>query len=988
MAKVFVSYSRRDIEFAKRLTTELHKNKLDFWIDWEGIPPTVDWWQEIEKGIEEADVFLFLISPDSAKSKVCGQEIDTAIKNAKRIIPLIVRQLNADEAPQQLSHLNWIFFRENDDFNVALQNLMTAIQTDYEWVATHRRLQVRALEWERKNKDNSFLLRGSDLHEAELQLARNTSKEPHPTDLQREYVFASRKAADRQRGITTAVSIAAGIALAALAIWGWGQAGLATRNANESRKNASTAQAASTLAFNNAGTAIANEQLAQVASTLASNNATISRAGELAARSEAIREENFPVSLLLAIEGFKLKDTAPSQGALLDNTYANQNLFKYLLINHSIVTSVAFSPNGTILASAGMDGAIHILNTKQYTEIKSFAAHTEEITKLEFSPDGTLLASASKDGTIRLWDTIKYQVVGQPLRGQEGAITSLAFSPDGNVLSSGSDDLSVILWDAKSQTLTDSQMKGSDKITDVAFSPNGETLAAAAGNKIITWKTQNYSSNTFSVDSAVYDIAFQPNSNVLAIATCGRTGSNGFCNQGKIIFYDIVSQQTIDQPLIGHGDYVRRIAFSPDGKILASGSWDKTILLWDTETHLTLTRSFYGHTSFVNSLAFSPDGKSFVSGGGDETVIIWNIDQQQTIGEQYQLDHEVASLAATKDGKRFATGSNIGVVELWDRNMDPATSTSLIGHAPTFVNGAAFSPDAKILATGSHDKTIRLWDVATGQPIGDPLQGHTDLVVTVAFSPNGKILASGSWDNNVILWDVSNPVKPINIGTLEGKAEVVNRVAFSPDGKILAAAYMGKSLPNDLHENPVIILWDVATQQQIGAPLTGHTDSVNDVVFSPDGKYLYSASYDKTIIQWDVATHKNIGQFIGHTDLVYTVAVRSDGKMLASGGSDKQVILWNVATHQPIEQPLGLHNAAVNSAAFIDDDRTLVTSSVDGTVIFWSLDPQIWIQKTCERVGRNFTYSEWTLYFHPDEVFHKTCPQWDLESPPAATPQP
>src|SRR3989337_1374563 len=130
MAKVFVSYSRKDIEFAKRLTAELQKSELDFWIDWEGIPPTVDWWREIEKGIEEADVFLFLISPDSAKSKACRDEIEYAVKNGKRLIPLLVRDTKGDERPAQLSHLNFIYFRENDDFDTALTQLLTGIHTD------------------------------------------------------------------------------------------------------------------------------------------------------------------------------------------------------------------------------------------------------------------------------------------------------------------------------------------------------------------------------------------------------------------------------------------------------------------------------------------------------------------------------------------------------------------------------------------------------------------------------------------------------------------------------------------------------------------------------------------------------------------------------------------------------------------------------------------------------------------------------------------
>ena len=198
MAKVFVSYSRRDIEFAKRLTAELQKSDLDFWIDWEGIPPTVDWWKEIEKGIEETDAFLFLISPDSAKSKVCGQELDVAVKNGKRLIPIVVREIAWEDTPPHLGHLNYIFFRESDNFNSAVQKLLSAIHTDFEWAQIHRRLQVKALEWERNDHESSFLLHGKELQEIESQLIDNTAKEPHPTALQSRYVFESRKTADKQ----------------------------------------------------------------------------------------------------------------------------------------------------------------------------------------------------------------------------------------------------------------------------------------------------------------------------------------------------------------------------------------------------------------------------------------------------------------------------------------------------------------------------------------------------------------------------------------------------------------------------------------------------------------------------------------------------------------------------------------------------------------------------------------------------------------------
>src|SRR5262245_553172 len=136
MASLFISYSRKDIETARKLTKAFEGQGLDFWIDWEGIPPTVDWWQEIEKGIEEADVFLFLLSPDSVSSKVCRQEIEHAAKNGKRLIPIVARDITADEPPLELAHLNWIFLRESDDFIANLHKLLIAINTDYAWVQT------------------------------------------------------------------------------------------------------------------------------------------------------------------------------------------------------------------------------------------------------------------------------------------------------------------------------------------------------------------------------------------------------------------------------------------------------------------------------------------------------------------------------------------------------------------------------------------------------------------------------------------------------------------------------------------------------------------------------------------------------------------------------------------------------------------------------------------------------------------------------------
>lgn len=303
MAKIFISYSRKDIEFAKRLTGELQKSDLDFWVDWEGIPPTVDWMKQIQKGIEEADTFIFILSPDSIQSKICKEEIEHAVKNGKRMIPIVAREIKGEDAPHELSHLNWIFFRESDNFKTALTNLLTAIQTDYEWAQAHQRLQVKALEWERNNHENSFLLRGKDLQDAELQLATNTSKEPHPTDLQREHVLRSRQAADRQRRITTGISVAGIIALAALAVFGFLQAGLATANAADAKKQASVAMTAQ-------ANAEIEQKKAETAQALAEKESRNANSGRLALESKSTLNDYPQRALLLALEAVRINEDA------------------------------------------------------------------------------------------------------------------------------------------------------------------------------------------------------------------------------------------------------------------------------------------------------------------------------------------------------------------------------------------------------------------------------------------------------------------------------------------------------------------------------------------------------------------------------------------------------------------------------------------------------------------------------------------------------
>ena len=170
MAKLFVSYSRRDSVAARKLIEALRSIEQDVWVDWESIPPAADWLEQIFHGIEESDAFIFLISPDSIASEVCKVEVNQAAQNNKRIIPIVLRDVQAKDAPDNIRKLNWTFIRETDNFEEGMAKVKTAIELDLDWLEEHRRLLVRSLEWHRK-KDPSLLLRGRDLRNARQMVA-------------------------------------------------------------------------------------------------------------------------------------------------------------------------------------------------------------------------------------------------------------------------------------------------------------------------------------------------------------------------------------------------------------------------------------------------------------------------------------------------------------------------------------------------------------------------------------------------------------------------------------------------------------------------------------------------------------------------------------------------------------------------------------------------------------------------------------------------
>jgi len=222
LAGPFVSYAREDQPFVRRLHEALERRQRDTWVDWEGIYPTEEWMARIRSAIDAAQAFVFVISPHSVASPVCAEEIEHAVKQGKRIIPVVASDVDAASVHPAVAKLNWLLFRAADDFEAQVDALVGAMDLDVGWLRAHSRLLVRAEEWQKRDRDASLLLRGNDLKAAEAWLlGADTAKNRVPTPLQTRFVVTSRQADTRRRNLQRTVAVAALVVLSALSVYSW-----------------------------------------------------------------------------------------------------------------------------------------------------------------------------------------------------------------------------------------------------------------------------------------------------------------------------------------------------------------------------------------------------------------------------------------------------------------------------------------------------------------------------------------------------------------------------------------------------------------------------------------------------------------------------------------------------------------------------------------------------------------------------------------------
>ncbi len=368
--------------------------------------------------------------------------------------------------------------------------------------------------------------------------------------------------------------------------------------------------------------------------------------------------------------------------------------------------------------------------------------------------------------------------------------------------------------------------------------------------------------------------------------------------------------------LEGHRDRVYSTTFSPDGTVLATASGDRTIWLWrrNDNGEFQLYKTLSGHQAPVYRVSFSPNGKLLASASGDRTVRVWAIDGRPLKILKGHTD-DVWGVSFSPNGQMLASASDDKTVRLWALNGRQLKV--LQGHTSD-VNSISFSPNGKLLASASSDRTIRLWNL-NGQLVRT-LKGHADFVNDIRFSPNGKQLASAGWDNTIKLWSLDGQ----ELTTLQGHRGYVWGINYSPDGKTLVSA----------SSDTTIRLWSVNDNQEL-ATLRGHSDDISRVSFSADGKLIASASADNTIRIWSLEG-RQIKALKGHTNLVNSVSFSPDKKLIASASADNTIKLWSIDGHEL--KTLRGHTSYVNSVSFSPDSKLIVSAGADRTIRLWSVE--------------------------------------------------
>jgi WD40 repeat protein len=648
-AGAFISYAREDDAFARMLCDALTAQGRDVWADWDGIPLGATWDAEIARGIEEADAFLFILSPDSVASVECGRELTRAVEQAKRLFPLLYRAVEPGDAPAALRPVQWTDFRDEGRFDAAFTSLTNGLDTDLQWVRAHTRLLVRTHEWEAGGRDRAFLLRGRDLAASEQWLAEQTPAR-QPTELQARYVHASRLAATARQRVTI------GAIVVALAV------------------------------------AVGLSILPVIKSRQAVNEAKVARARELATAAVSQFSTDPELGVLLATEAARIRPSLPQVTDVLREALFRSPIRRVLHAGVGEVYHPRFSPDGRLLLATVNTGAhAFVWSVAAGKLVARPGAPGRSVLDAAFSADGTRVITAESDGSARIWDTATWRAVGllhggvlgvgrtpfsatgtealtfgrgettsvwnvatgtriallrsSPRGDSSTTVVAAAFTPDGRRVLVVTSDALIREWNPATERVVSTWRGPTDRLDDAQFTRDRERVVLARADTARAWlwrfrrgrpdvmrTGRSYSSAWFSGDLTL---------------SAESTGSG-------VRVVRLTSSETIADFPVSRLD---EVTFSPSNRQVATAGLDE-VRIWNVGGQDLLATLRIGTAGVVRAL-FDPSGKRVLALGGG-TARVWRPALRQPANEPRAAGRGIAAAVFSPDGKSIVTAGQDG----------------------------------------------------------------------------------------------------------------------------------------------------------------------------------------------------------------------------------------------------------------------------------------------------------------------------------------
>ncbi|HTV28135.1 MAG TPA: TIR domain-containing protein [Xanthobacteraceae bacterium] len=919
-AKIFISYSRRDLEFADRIEAALKVRGFDTLIDRSEIYALEDWWKRIEALITQADTIVFILSPDAVASDVCQSEVRFAASLNKRLAPIVYRRVDDKAVPAELGRLNYIFFDEPALFDESLERLAEALETDIAWVRKHTEFGEQARRWAGVGRPGprGLLLRPPVLDEAERWIASRPHNAPMPTEAARAFIAASRQAHTRRRNIVSG-SLAAGL-LVALLLSGF--------------------------AFWQRQVAVEQKKIA----VKQRNEALLSQSRFLEDRAFATLSSNPELAGLIARAALPTDMNDPDRPLLypavtdLTAARASSRLAARLIGHSGSVSAAVWSPDGTRIVTGSDDSTVRVWDGRSGAQLKVLQGQKSKIINAIWSPDGTRVAASSEGGMALVWnaktgvklfelqghgvvewspDGTRIVVGGRvydastgapliKLQGKIGLVSAAgsAWSPDSKRIVTGSDNDATADTSYVLDATTGAQiatLKGHTKmVLGGVWSPDGTQIVTAS----------------FDGTARVWDGATGAQLAVLkhlALVLSAEWSPDG----SRILTASVDNSARVWDAKTGtqltmFPGPVFRATWSSGGLYVVTASINGTSRLWDAKTGTLLAQLDDGDgTKPIGSVAWQPSGTRIVTTRG-EVGSIWNTVDPTQIKVLVGHDDKVSSASWSPDGKRIVTASFDKTARVWDAETGNQLAV-LQGHT-SLVVGAAWSPDGKRVATASSDKTARLWDAATGTQLA-LLQGHDDVVASIAWSPDGSRVLTASWDKTAGIWDSSTGAE---VAVLRGHTDKVTSAVWSPDGaRVVTGSIDGTAR-----------LWDAKTGKQLS--VLRDTTTIQSVAWSPDGAFVVSASAGGTAQTWDGRTGAPVIGFLRPGIPALDAAFSPDGSRIATAFKDGVAYISDAKTAAQLTLLQG-HVGSILRIAWSPDGTRVLTASVDGSARVWDV---------------------------------------------------